>query len=475
VVGPALRPPLDQEIEAETDKLRQEGNALYGKSHYQEALEKYRQAYSLYGTAVSQTSSAAIQRNVAQCYWQLGDVNNALEAVLGSLLQDPNNCKAHFRAAECFTKKKLPGFAQFHYEESRRRDHDLFCSVGGEAKLHAATMNRDRLNDALRRSFKELFGMLDVDGDGLLNVKEVARFWAIATKASGTAAPQEYSGQEPEQLTMREFRQRLRRVAAKLVRETKAQALKFKAPPSYKKQYNALNIDLTFQYFFRGLSDNFFHQPTISDTFDQTEALVQSSGLPHEICANIVGSSGPRLLTTINVSLRRDSGSLPVEMLSHNGEEKEWMHEDVCKDVPVSLCLALNEGDLILALKHLNREWKMVETILCCCINTVLVYGASADGWADFIQKACRHFGVHQISWVQCTKEFLEFKRNAGTGDVSTETIAAALSKLRSSPVLAIPRWSELPAEEHWRELPMMAQWHAQGIASRERHPHAAS
>jgi len=237
-----------------------------------------------------------------------------------------------------------------------------------------------------------------------------------------------------------------------------------------------LNIDLAFYYLFQELSDNFFHQPTISDTFDQTEALVQSSGLPYEICANIIGSSGPKLLTTIKVSLQRDSQSLPVELLSYNGEEKEWMHEDVCKDVPVSLCLALNDGEeLMLGVKHFNREWKMVETILCCCTNQVLVYGASADGWADFIQKACMHFEVHQISGVQCTKEFLGFKRNASTGDVFTETIAAALSKLRSSPVLAIPRWSELPAEEHWRELPMMAQWHAQDIASRGRHPHAAS
>jgi len=51
-------------------------------------------------------------------------------------------------------------------------------------------------------------------------------------------------------------------------------------------------------------------------------------------------------------------------------------------------------------------------------------------------------------------------------GSVTTEAIASALSELRAAPVLAIPRWSELPTSEQWREGPMMAGWLAQHLAA---------
>ena len=51
-------------------------------------------------------------------------------------------------------------------------------------------------------------------------------------------------------------------------------------------------------------------------------------------------------------------------------------------------------------------------------------------------------------------------------GSVTTEAIASALSELRAAPVLAIPRWSELPTSEPWREGPMMAGWLAQHLAA---------
>lgn len=220
---------------------------------------------------------------------------------------------------------------------------------------------------------------------------------------------------------MSEFYRRLRHVVAAMVRRGQGPGRKFKAPASYRREYRRLKVDMAYEHFLIEAFDTFFHRHKHVDDLDQTLALAESSGLPQEICKDIVQSSGDKLLGTIRVRLGRHAGSVPIEMLSCDGEEQEWTHRDVDKSMPVSLCLALDCAEnVVLAVKHLNRHFRMVETCLCACSAQTFLFGASAEGWADFIEQVCEHFEVKTISGVQCTKEFLNAKRKPGyAGEVS--------------------------------------------------------
>lgn len=454
---------LDAKEEA-FEMLRQEGNGLYRDGRFQEAFERYRKAL---GLVASHASAAAALRNMAQCFWQLNKISSALQATLKSLRHDTENCKAHFRAAECFASMELWSFACFHHSECLRVDAGLFDVSGGNAKLRFAKEKRDTLDESFQSLFQELFHCLDVNGDGRLDDAEIERFWALA----GQGKLQDVSGRcllPGETLGPHEFRSRLRRTVAESSKNGKGPCKAFKAPAKYKKAYRDLNKDAAFYAFLSCPFDVFFHQRRVVDKFDQVAALAAKSGLPHEVCSNIVENALPKLLASIKVPFGKGSGPCTLELLSLDGEEEAWLAEGVCKSTPVSLCLALDvNADLVVAVKHLNKDLVMVETCLFVCEADLFIQGASAEGWADLVQTVCDHFGIQVISGIQCTAEFLQAERDGeNTGDVTKETIAAALSCLRSTNVLAIPRWSELPKEEQWREGPMMMGWLADTLGS---------
>merc|ERR1712232_1291917 len=98
----------------QAELLREEGNALYRRRLFEDAITKYEAAGS---AAASPSASAVALRNVAQCYWQLGNSKDSLKFALEALRLDEQSCKAHFRAAECFAKMKLWDYACLHYSK----------------------------------------------------------------------------------------------------------------------------------------------------------------------------------------------------------------------------------------------------------------------------------------------------------------------------------------------------------------------
>lgn len=192
---------------------------------------------------------------------------------------------------------------------------------------------------------------------------------------------------------------------------------------------------------------------------DGAEALARGLALPREICHDILRLAKPKVLATVAASLGPGLGEVSLELLSADGEEEEWLHKDARKSLPVSLCLAVDgEGTFVIAVKHLDRGLRMVETCLCTCSSRRFLLAASADGWADLINEVCVHFEIQTLAGVRCTADFLEAARGReGRGGATAESIAAALSQRRSERVAAISwRRSDLAPEERWRDAPML-------------------
>ncbi|KAK9474781.1 TPR-like protein [Dipodascopsis tothii] len=163
--APVVHFPPEEEAEllAESDRLKQTGNALFGDQRYVDAVEKYEAALATCPRYLSKPV-AVLWSNIAACHIKLENWAEAVEACTKAIAQDPLYVRPVVRRAQANEKLDTWTSLQAALDDYKKAQE---LSPSAEVARAMAAL-QPRIAAAQQRETAEVVGKLKDLGNGLL-------------------------------------------------------------------------------------------------------------------------------------------------------------------------------------------------------------------------------------------------------------------------------------------------------------------